>query len=283
MPQLVRQGVHAVSLVLIVQQDKWTRRISTPAICSTTFPRRLVNIDPSLFKRPTEDFTIVLTQRRKRSQYDLTRILVTYVISRLFHNRHIKIVHMQLIELQQALAQLHITIEQVNMLTDRLNQVVIDADRDIVLRKRPFAARSISTLPRVKDIPLHLGSEYRCNRVALLEERRVHTLKSFFTHAAIGAARIEQVVAFRQENLFALLIVNQRKLQVGVLNHRENGIRHAGNLFRCSQYRLHLGRTHMRSFAIQIMQLLPIEIQSSSLLHNLSSVVSGNARISGSM
>src|SRR5260370_7772515 len=88
---------------------------------------------------------------------------------------------MQLIELQQALAPPHITIEQVNMLSDRRNQVVPAADRDIVLRKRPFAARSISTLPRVKDIPLHLGSKCRPIGFGLLVNRRFITPKTSFT------------------------------------------------------------------------------------------------------
>ncbi len=63
---------------------------------------------------------------------------------------------MQLVELQDALAQLQVAVKQRNMLTDGFNQVIIDAGRDIVLCKGVFPAGWISALLCVEDVGFHL-------------------------------------------------------------------------------------------------------------------------------
>ena len=95
----------------------------------------------------------------------------------------------------------------------------------------------------------------------------MQTLERFFTNPAISATDVNQVIAFRQLDIFAFLIFNQRKFQIGIIDHRENGIWSVSNLARSSQYCFHLCRTHMRTLAIQIMQLLPIKTQPGGLLH----------------
>src|SRR5579864_4399640 len=89
MPQFMREGIHTISLVLEVQKDKRTSCISSAAIGPTTFPRSLVDIDPSLLTRSLENIGIVLAQWSKGSHHGITRLLVAYLISRLLNNRHV--------------------------------------------------------------------------------------------------------------------------------------------------------------------------------------------------
>src|SRR5260370_7824385 len=115
MPQFMRQGIHAISLVLEVQQDKWTSCISSAAIGPTTFPRSLVNIDPPLLKRSLENIGIILAHWSKGIHHGITRLLVAYLIGRLLNNRPVYIIHVYLLKLYHPLTHSHLTIEQPDM------------------------------------------------------------------------------------------------------------------------------------------------------------------------
>src|SRR6266516_7630339 len=156
MPQFVRQGIHTIPLVLVVQQNKWPSCVPATTIRSTTLARCLKDIDPPLLKCLFENFGIVLAQWSQSSYHGITCLLVAYLIGCFLNNRHIQIIHVQLIELEQAFTQPHVAIEQVNMLTDRLYQVVIHIDGNVITCQRPFATRAITTLSRVKDITFDL-------------------------------------------------------------------------------------------------------------------------------
>src|SRR5258706_9968010 len=176
---------------------------------------------------------------------------------------------MQLIEFEDALAQLHIAIEQGDMLTDRLYQVVVDADRYIVTCEGSLKRSSIVTLPGIKGIIFYLGRERGSNSITLLEEGAVQSLKSLFPHPPVCAANEDQVVSFCQFDLFARFIRDGRELQVSIINHGKNGIGSLGNFSRSSQDRLYFCGTHMWPLAIQIAQLLSIEFQAWILAHEL--------------
>ncbi len=113
---------------------------------------------------------------------------------------------MEFVELEDAFAQFHIAIEQGDMLTDRLNQVIIDADRNIVACQGTFTAGCIIALSRVEDIRLYLCRKGGTNGIALFQEGFVQAIESLFTHATIRATHKNQVIAFGQFNLFARFI-----------------------------------------------------------------------------
>src|SRR3989454_524795 len=133
MPQFVRQGIHAIPLVLEIQQDKRASLVPSAAIRPTTLPWSLVDIDPPLLKRLLENSRIILAQGSKGSYNSITCIRVGYFISSFLYDWYIQIVHMQLIEVEQAFAQFHIPVEQVEMLANRLHQVIINTDRKSVV------------------------------------------------------------------------------------------------------------------------------------------------------
>src|SRR5260370_2225706 len=153
------------------------------------------------------------------------------------------------------------------MPANRLHKVVIDANRNIVTRKRSFAARAKTALPCKKDISFDLSRKSSSNGIALLEERSLHTLERFFSNTAICATNIDQVIALCELNLFAFLIFNLREFQVGIINHRKNGVWNFRDLACGCQYSLHFRGTDMRTIAIYIVQLLSIKAQSGSLSH----------------
>ena len=105
------------------------------------------------------------------------------------------------------------------MLANRLNKVVIHAERNIVTRQRPLAARAKTALPCKKDISFDLSRKRSSNGITLLEERSMHTLERFFSNPSICTTNIDQVIAFRELNLFAFLILHLRKFQIRIINH----------------------------------------------------------------
>ena len=114
--------------------------------------------------------------------------------------------------MQDTFAQLEVAVEQRNVLTYRLDQIVIYTDRDIVTSEGVLPARTIVVLGRVKDVRLHLRCQRRCNGIALLQERAMQSLEGIFAHPAIRTANEELVIPFSQFYLFARLIFDGRKL-----------------------------------------------------------------------
>src|SRR5258708_39562886 len=102
------------------------------------------------------------------------------------------------------------------MVTDRLYQVVIDTNRNIVARKCSFATRTIAALPREKGTPLDLCRERNSYGIALFEECTMQTFKRFFTNPAIIATDVNPVIPFFQLDIFAFLLFNMRKFHIGI-------------------------------------------------------------------
>src|SRR5690242_16032926 len=107
----MRQRIHAIAVVLEVQQDKWRCAISTTAIGTAAFSWCLVDIDPTLGKCLLENTDVVFTKWSECVNDYITRLLVADFIVFLFHYRHIQIIHMQFVELEDTFAQLQIAIE----------------------------------------------------------------------------------------------------------------------------------------------------------------------------
>src|SRR5438876_1519251 len=125
------------------------------------------------------------------------------------------------------------------MLADRLYKVVIDANWNIVTCQRSLAARAKTTLPRKKDVSFNLSRKSSSNGVTLLEERSMHTLERFFANPAISATNINQVIALCKWYLFSFLILNLRKFQVSIINHREYAIWNLRDLSYSRKYSLY--------------------------------------------
>src|SRR5260370_1996560 len=94
------------------------------------------------------------------------------------------------------------------MFTDRLYQVVIDTNRNIVARKCSFATRTIAALPREKGTPLDLCRERNSYRIALFEECTMQTFKRFFTNPPIIPPHLNQAIPFYLFDIFSLPLLN---------------------------------------------------------------------------
>src|SRR5689334_19879347 len=91
-------------------------------------------------------------------------------------------------------------------------------------------------------------------------------LESIFADASIGAADIHQVIALCQLDFFTLFIANGREFEIGVVDHRENGVRSIADLSRCRQHCLDLRRPDMGALAIEIIKLVLVDSQTGSFL-----------------
>src|SRR5579884_590137 len=267
--QFVRQREHAVAVILEVQQDEGEGAIGPAAIGAAALIGRLEDIDPPLVEALHEMMDIVLAQWRERLRDDILRLLVADLLFLLLDNRHVKVIHVQFIELQHALAQLQIAIQQGDMFADRLDQIEVDAGRNIVTRQRVFQTGRVVALSRIEHINLDLRGKGGSERVALFKEGAVQALKGGFAHGTVVAANEDKIVAMRQLHLLALLIGDGRQLQVGIVNHAKGRAGSAGHFSGGGEDGLDFGGTHMPALAVQIIELLPVEFQARGLLDKL--------------
>ena len=121
------------------------------------------------------------------------------------------------------------------MLAHCLHQHIIDADRNVIACEGILQARSIITLPGIKDIGSHLRCQSRSNGIALFQECAMQAFKRIFAHSAVRTTNENQVVAFCQFYLFTCLIFNNRKLQVRIVYHREDAARSFCHLPGCRE------------------------------------------------
>src|SRR5712692_7620845 len=63
MAKFMSQRIHAISFVVEVQQNKRARIVCSATVGSTTFTRRLIDIDPALCEGFLQVVNIVLSQR----------------------------------------------------------------------------------------------------------------------------------------------------------------------------------------------------------------------------
>src|SRR5258706_15068556 len=61
MPKFMGQRIHAITLVLEVEQDERGGCICAAAICTTTFTRCLIDIDPTLRKGLFKGIDVIFT------------------------------------------------------------------------------------------------------------------------------------------------------------------------------------------------------------------------------
>ena len=101
-PQFMRQGIHAVTVILVIEENKGLRTISASAIGASTLARSFIYIDPALGKALSKGISIILTQLCQGSYDRITRLLITYLFFSLLDNRYIKIIHMHFVEFQDS-------------------------------------------------------------------------------------------------------------------------------------------------------------------------------------
>src|SRR6266699_6380025 len=57
-PQLMGKGIHTIAIVLIIEQDKWLRAVSTTTVCPSALGRSFIHINPTLREALLEDVGI---------------------------------------------------------------------------------------------------------------------------------------------------------------------------------------------------------------------------------
>ena len=219
--KLMRQREDTVKRSGIVQKQVGRIFITAAGICSGTFAFGFGDVDPSLGERAVENGAVEISQRTER-RFDLPyRVLPGDFNGGFGNQRTMNVVHVELLETETFCAEFEIVVERFNAVVNRVDERVVNRDRDGILVQRGF--QSGFELPefRFDRMSPDGGVKDRRKRVFELFVGGVHPMERPFSDFAIGGFQQLDVVAVRESDLAALRIPVDGKLQIGIVHDRE--------------------------------------------------------------
>ena len=221
----------------------------------------LVHVDPAVGKAFAEQIQVVLTERRERLQCDLLGLLEREFHLHAVHDRHIQVVHVQLVHAEQLLSQRNIAVHGRKRAVYCIDQIAVNLGRHLVAVERGIQCRGIFSHVREKQQLLKLRGQ-RCRRgVAELVVHRVQRIeRGLSQHTVVGLhQRDERAVRDRMRD--TVLVHRVREFEVSVVEHGVNVIR-AGGHFACSgEDCLLLVGQHMLSAAANAVDIQAVQLQ----------------------
>ena len=157
---LVHEREHIVERALEVEQHIGMHaracRIRARALALV-----LVNVDPAVFKALADEREIILAERRERLERDLLRLLKRELHLHALDDRHIQVVHMQLVHAEQLFAQLDIAVHGTEGAVHRVDQIAVDLGRDLGAVECRIERRGILAHLRIEQQLLELRGQRR--------------------------------------------------------------------------------------------------------------------------
>ena len=214
---LVRERVHVgENVALVVHHDERriaeTRRTERAAALSFVF----VAVAPAPAQAGAERCDVFPAERREGRQHLIAGRVPRHVGFDFVHDRHVGVVVVDLVELQQAAAQGVVALQRGEVRADGRDEVVVHAHRHVVGEKRGFAGARVVAGAGVEDVGLDRVRERGGDGEFVRVKLRVELLERAPSHVAIPLHEKRRKAALRQLALDALFIREHAKGHVHV-------------------------------------------------------------------
>ena len=257
---LVCQRELAVERAGVVQQHIRMHR-GACGICAGALADVFIDVDPAVVEALLQHLAVVLAHAGQRFQNSLLRIGKLDVRVGLRDQRRIEVIHVQLVHAQQLLAQADIAVHLIEILVDGLDQLMVNARRDLGAVERSLQRRGVFACVGKELQLLDVGVKRRGTGVAEALIRGIVVLKCALAQDAVGRLEAGNIGALTDGMLCAILVHSGLKLQVGVGEHRENVLRGLGH-FACGGQQLFFrGRKNVRTAAAALIEITAVQLQ----------------------
>ena len=140
---LVGEGAHGFVGVVPAHEHEGVDAVDAPGVGAAALALVLAAVDPAGLEALEEVMLIGAAERREGFFEDGCGLLVSVGGSWLFNDGHVEVVHVDLIELEQALLDRHVAVERGKGGVCRFDGAVVDGERDFADIERRCAHRLV--------------------------------------------------------------------------------------------------------------------------------------------
>ena len=221
MAHLVGQGKGAVQGVLVVEQDKGMDG-AADGVGAGALALVLVNVHPAVLKALSQHRAVLLSQHGGSRQDLLLGLVKGNLLIRLGEHIGIEVVHMQLIQAHDLLAQVHIPVHLVHVLVDGLDEVVVHRLRHLHGAQGALEGAVVLPGPGEEEALADLGVEHGGQGIAGAVIDAVEGVEGILPEGAVTALHEGDVGTIGQGMAAALLVRHGGELHVRVVIGVEN-------------------------------------------------------------
>ena len=260
MAHLMHEGEHIVQRALEIQEHIGVHARAR-GIRARALTLVLVHIDPAVCEALAQDGEVILAQRGERPQRDLLGLVEGEFHLHTLDHRNIQVVHVQLVQPEQAAAQRYIAVHGPERAVHRVDQAVVDLRVDLGAVQRGGERRGVFSGVREEQQLLHLRGQGGRRGVAELAVDRIERIeRGFAQHAVIGLHE-RDIGAVGDRVAVAVLVHRVREFEVRVVQHGVDVVRAGGHFARRGEQRLLLVREHMLAAAAHPVKHQPVVFQ----------------------
>ena len=185
MAHFMRQCEDRIDISVKAHQHIRMGIVRTPGVSTALFSFVLINIHPALRKALVQQCHIIIPEHGKRFLHDLDRLLIRIFLLVLFRQRNVNIIHMKFIHTEQLFTQCHVAVHRRHFCMDRLEQLVVNRNRDISAIQRCSQCRWIFSYICKECGLFQIGTERCGEHVFVFFILRIILLKRFFSDPAV--------------------------------------------------------------------------------------------------
>ena len=230
MPHLMCQCKYTLQIILLVQKHIWMCAICRPRICTASFVLILIYIDPSVVEPFFEDRNVFFSHRCKCFDHCLFCFFIGIFLFDIFYQRHIKIIHVQMLHTKDLLSKCHIPMHGRKMSVYCLYQIVIYRLRNISIAQMHSTHTRILAHFCIKALLFQITDKNGRNRISPFCIRVVDRTEHFFSKTAILIIHKFNEISMCNCNPVTFYITNRREFNIRIIEHRIDILRAYGNL-----------------------------------------------------
>ena len=275
---LVDDGEHVVQLVVIVQQDVGNAVVAARGERPAGLSFVLVHVRPAAREGVAHDLPVFAAKRLQRLVDDGLRRLVRDVLVRRIQDGHVDIVHGQVVQAQQFLAQSHVAVHGGQVGVDHVDQVVVYVRGDVIVEHGGFQRGAESADAGHCHVLLDAVGVQRRHGVPVVFVLRIHVFVCFPAHPSVLAGEQADVASVGHLGLFALLVQNGAELEVRVGQHGVGVVHHSADLRQLRQQFFLLIREDVRLVPQDLVQKMRVDCETRLCFDPAAQPVRGDAR-----
>ena len=263
----VGQGEHGVHGVMPVHEHVRRGAVGAPAVGAGLLALALHDVDPTGVEAATQGIHVLGAQSTHRRQDLFLGFRVGDLVLEVGDHGHVEVVPLELVDTEDAAAQVHVALNARQVGVHRIDQGVIDIHRQVDAFQGVVQGAVI--LPRLggEDVQLHVGGVGGSQRVAPGVESAEHGVVGTAASLAVRVVQpLGTPVAVGQRRHLPGFIFHFREAQVGVVEHGVDVARSGEDLGSIGEHRFNFRRANMFAFAGQLVELVLVDSETVVLL-----------------
>ena len=253
-PHLVGEGRDGLIGIVPAHEHEGMDAVDTPGVSAATLALVLAAVDPAGFESLEEVVLVGAAERCEGFFEDAFGLLIAVGSLGLLDDGHVEVVHVDGVEFQQALLDLHVAVQRRQGRVRRLNRAVVDGERDVVGVEGRLAHGRIVAHGGGELTALDGGAVERGKGVAERTVRRKQLREGILTDILVCTAQEVHVAALGEWRELAVFAKRVRELEVGVDHDGVGVTRGAAQLAGAREEGLLFWRQDVRLHAQELLQ-----------------------------